>query len=432
MNDKKSTLGSLLSLFVQRKIRSLFKLSSLLLGSLLLSSQLSIAAEQPLDRIAAVVNNDIVMLSSVLARAKQLKTASPSTADKILIAQALEQLVLIKVQTQYGKELGIIVDDVMLNRTIEGIAKQNKLSLSDFRHALQRQGVEYSDFREDIRTRLVINALKQRQSGQRASISEQEVNDLIFSQSSIINQDAQYHLQELFIPAPNGVSLPQFNIARKQAETLRRQLLGQQAFASNKYATKDLGWKTNKELPSSYSRALSLMGIDEISPVVHDSEGFHILKLVAKRGGSQQLEQQVHARHILIADPSSAGKRKALSIRNKIIKGGDFATLAKTNSADTGSAINGGDLGWAKPEVYVPEFANTVKTVALKAISQPIKTKFGWHIIQVLERKKIDASRASMRASAKSILAKKKNKSGYDTWLQGIRDDAFIEYRLKL
>lgn len=432
MNDKKSTLGSLLSLFVQRKIRSLFKLSSLLLGSLLLSSQLSIAAEQPLDRIAAVVNNDIVMLSSVLARAKQLKTASPSTADKILIAQALEQLVLIKVQTQYGKELGIIVDDVMLNRTIEGIAKQNKLSLSDFRHALQRQGVEYSDFREDIRTRLVINALKQRQSGQRASISEQEVNDLIFSQSSIINQDAQYHLQELFIPAPNGVSLPQFNIARKQAETLRRQLLGQQAFASNKYATKDLGWKTNKELPSSYSRALSLMGIDEISPVVHDSEGFHILKLVAKRGGSQQLEQQVHARHILIADPSSAGKRKALSIRNKIIKGGDFATLAKTNSADTGSAINGGDLGWSKPEVYVPEFANTVKTVALKAISQPIKTKFGWHIIQVLERKKIDASRASMRASAKSILAKKKNKSGYDTWLQGIRDDAFIEYRLKL
>jgi len=418
--------------FTQRKIRSLVKSFSLLLSCLFFASQLSIAAEQPLDRIAAVVNNDVVMLSSVLARAKRLKTALPNSTDKALIKQALEQLVLIKVQTQYGKELGIIIDDVMLNRTIEGIAKQNKLSLGDFRIALQRQGIEYSAFREDIRARLIIDALKQRQSGQRANISEQAVNDLIFSQASIINQDAQYQLQEIFIPAPNGINVAQFNSARKQAETLRRQLLNQASFASKHYPTKDLGWQANKELPASYSRALSLMGIDEISPVVHDSQGFHILKLVAKRGGSQQLEQQVHTRHILIGNPSNAGQKKAISIRNKIIAGADFATLAKTNSADTGSAVNGGDLGWAKPTLYVPEFAAVVKTAALKAISQPIKTKFGWHIIQVLERKKIDASRTSMRASAKSILAKKKNKNGYETWLQGIRDDAFIEYRLKL
>jgi len=353
MNNKRLILGS----FIQRKIRSLVKSFSLLLGSLLLASQLSIAAEQPLDRIAAVVNNDVVMLSSVLARAKRLKTALPNTTDKALIKQALEQLVLIKVQTQYGKELGIIIDDVMLNRTIEGIAKQNKLSLGDFRIALQRQGIEYSAFREDIRARLIIDALKQRQSGQRANISEQAVNDLIFSQASIINQDAQYQLQEIFIPAPNGINVAQFNSARKQAETLRRQLLRQASFSSKHYPTKDLGWQANKELPASYSRALSLMGIDEISPVVHDSQGFHILKLVAKRGGSQQLEQQVHARHILIGDPSNAGQKKAISIRNKIIAGADFATLAKTNSADTGSAVNGGDLGWAKPTLYVPEFA---------------------------------------------------------------------------
>jgi len=428
MNNKKMEVTTL----AYRKVHSLFKTPTLLLASLLLTSQLASAAEQQLDRIAAVVNNDIVMLSSVLARAKLMKAASPAAEDKKLVTQALEQLVLLKVQTQYGKELGIIVDDVMLNRTIEGIAKQNKLSLADFRIALQRQGVKYTDFREDIRSRLVIDALKQRQSGQRSNISEQEVSDLIFSQAAIINQGAQYHLQELFIPAANGIPLAQFTAARHKAEKLRKQLLGQQTFASNGVAGNDLGWKTNQELPASYSRALSIMGVDEISPVVHDSKGFHILKLMAKRGGSQQLEQQAHSRHILIRDTSSQGRQKAIKIRNKLLAGGDFSTLAKTNSADTGSAVNGGDLGWAKPATYVPSFAAIVKNAPLKSISQPVKSKFGWHIIQVLERKSIDANRASTRASAKSILAKKKTKGGYDTWLQGIRDDAFIEYRLKL
>ena len=405
---------------------------ALYLSAFLLFLPSANATEQLLDRIAAVVNNDIVMLSTVLQQAKRLKAAAPNIADKKLIKRALEQLVLIKVQVQHGKKLGIIVDDVMLNRTIEGIARQNNLSLASFRSALEKEGFKYGTFREEIRNRLIIDALKQRQSGGRSKISEQEVTDLIFSQATQLNKDAQYHLQDILISAPNGIPLPQFNSARNQAQQLRNQLLKQTNFATNGISTDDMGWKNVAELPLAYTRILSLMGVNEISPVVHDSKGFHILKLVEKRGGGQNLQLQVHARHILIADSSSKGLKKAKKISQQLQTGADFATLAKINSADTGSAVNGGDLGWATPSTYVPAFAAVVKKSPIKSISQPVKSKFGWHIIQVLERKQIDSSRDALRASAKAILSKKKSKDGYEIWLQGVRDDAFVEYRIKL
>ena len=405
---------------------------ALFLSALFLFSPSLRAAEQSLDRIAAIVNSDIVMLSTVLQQAKRLKTAAPSTTDKELIKQALEQLILLRVQVQHGKKLGIIVDDVMLNRTVEGIARQNNLSLASFRNALEKEGFEYSTFREEIRNRLIIDALKQRQSGGRSKISEQEITDLIFSQAVQLNKDAQYHLQDILIPAPNGTPLPQFNSARNKAQQLRDQLLKQTHFASNEMSTNDMGWKNIAELPLAYTRVLSLMGVNEISPVVHDSKGFHILKLIEKRGGGQNLQLQVHARHILIGDSSNHGLQKAKKISQQLTTGANFATLAKINSADTGSAVNGGDLGWATPSTYVPAFAAVVKKSPIKSISQPIKSKFGWHIIQVLARKNVDSSRDALRASAKSLLSKKKNKDGYKIWLQGVRDDAFVEYRIKL
>ena len=409
----------------------LFIFPTLYLSALVFSSQSATATEQSLDRIAAIVNNDIVMMSSVLKQAKRLKTASPESTDSKLIKQALEQLVLVRIQVQRGKELGIIIDDVMLNRTIEGIATQNNLSLADFQKALQREGFEYSTFREEIRNRLMIDALKQRQSGRGSNISEQEVTDLIFSQASTLNKDAEYHLQDILISAANGTPLAQFNSARDKAQRMRRQLLKQTNFASEGLTTDDLGWKNSSELPLAYKRILSLMGVDEISPVIHDSRGFHILKLVEKRGGGKNLQQQVHARHILISDSSDKGQQKTNILRQQLLAGADFATLASTNSADPGSAANGGDLGWATPTTYVPAFASIVKTLSIKTISPIIKTKFGWHIIQVLERKTVDKSRDALRASAKSIISKKKNKDGYETWLQGVRDDAFVEYRLQ-
>ena len=432
MKNKDLNITSMIFLTIKSFFPFKVAIFPLVLGTLLFISQSANAAEQSLDRIAAIVNNDIVMLSSVLQQAKRLKAASPDSADKTLIQRALEQLVLVKIQIQRGKELGITIDDVMLNRTIAGIATRNKLSLADFKKALQREGFEYNAFREEIRNRLIIDALKQRQSGVRSKISEQEVTDLIFSQATKLNQDAQYHLQDILIPAPNGTPLAQFNSARKKSQQLRQQLLKQKNFAINGLPSNDLFWKKSDELPLAYRRVLSLMAVGEISPVVHDSKGFHILKLVEKRGGGKNLQLQVNARHILIADSSNKGRQKANKLRQQLLSGSDFATLATTNSADTSSAINGGELGWASPSNYVPAFASIVKTAPIKAISQPVKTKFGWHIIQVLERKTVDKSREALRASARSILSKKKNKNDYETWLQSLRDEAFIEYRIKL
>ncbi|MCK5902790.1 MAG: peptidylprolyl isomerase [Cocleimonas sp.] len=416
----------------QSKKLPCFIYSLLVVYTLLFFPSISFAIEQPLDRIAAIVNNDIVMFSHVIKQAKRLKTVTQVSNNKRLFKQALEQLVLIKVQTQKGKELGIVVDDVMLNRSIEGIAKNNNLSLEAFKVALERQGVEYTIFRDEIRTRLIINGLKQRQSGQRLKISEQAVSDFIFSQAKQLNQNTEYQLQDILIPAPNGISLSHFNKKRKKAEKQRQKLLGQTLFESKRFPPKDLGWKSNNELPLAYVRTLSLMGVGEISPVVHNSQGFHILKLIATRGRTQQLQQQAHARHILIKDVSETGKQKAQALRQQLLKGVDFATLAKTHSADTGSALNGGDLGWTTPKTFVPPFAAVIKQAPLKAISEPVKTKFGWHIIQVLARKRVDTSKAAIRASAKAILSKKKNKDAYASWLQSLREDAFIEYRIKL
>ncbi len=432
MKNKNLNTTSMIFLIMKSFVSFEVAFFSFLLSTLLVISQSANAAEQSLDRIAAVVNNDIVMLSSVLQQAKRLKAVFPDSADKKLIKRALEQLVLVKIQIQRARELGITIDDVMLNRTIEGIATKNKLSLADFKKALQREGFEYSTFREEIRNRLMIDALKQRQSRIHSKISEQEVTDLIFSQATKLNKDAEYHLQDILIPAPNGISLAQFNSARKQSQQLRQQLLKQKDFATDGLSSNDLSWKKSDELPLAYRRVLSLMGVGEISPVVHDSKGFHILKLVEKRGGSNNLQVQVNARHILIADRSNKGRQKANKLRQQLLSGGDFATLATINSADTNSAINGGELGWSSPSSYVPAFASIVKTAPIKAISKPVKTEFGWHIIQVLERKMVDKSREALRASARAILSKKKNKNDYETWLQGIRDEAFIEYRIKL
>ena len=289
MDMKNKDLNTTSMIFLTIKSFFSFKIAvfSLFISTLLFISQSTNAAEQSLDRIAAIVNNDVVMLSSVLQQAKRLKVASPDSADKTLIQRALEQLVLVKIQIQRGKELGITIDDVMLNRTIAGIATRNKLSLADFKKALQREGFEYNAFREEIRNRLIIDALKQRQSGVRSKISEQEVTDLIFSQATKLNQDAQYHLQDILIPAPNGTPLAQFNSARKKSQQLRQQLLKQKNFAIDELPSNDLFWKKSDELPLAYRRVLSLMAVGEISPVVHDSKGFHILKLVEKRGGGK-------------------------------------------------------------------------------------------------------------------------------------------------
>ena len=415
--------------------RLILALSFLLITLFALSSVQ--ARDVPLDKIAAVVNNDVVMLSEVLQTARKIKeSGNTRLSDSELVKKVLEKLILEKIQVQKAKEIGVKIDNVALNEAMQRIAAQNKLNLEQFRVALKGEGLNYKDFRETIREKLYIDTLKKRQQGRNKKISENEVDSLIQSESLTLSKDVQYHLVDILFPAPNGISVKQFNARYKQAQNLRKRLLAksdklsQAIIAKAGASKKDLGWKSSQSLSPVFLRTLSLMGEGELSNVVRDAVGFHILKLVEQRGGKRKIAQQAQARHILISNDTPNAKLKATQIRNKILAGESFAKLAQLNSADKGSAANGGDLGMADPAGFVPPFANAVRTLPLNTLSQPIKTRFGWHLIEVLERKTTDQTREALKLQAQSLISDKNKSEEYNNWLQGLMDEAFIEYRL--
>ena len=414
--------------------RLILTLSFLLITLFALSSVQ--ARDVPLDKIAAVVNNDVVMLSEVLQTARKIKeSGNTRLSDSELVKKVLEKLILEKIQVQKAKEIGVKIDNVALNEAMQRIAAQNKLNLEQFRVALKGEGLNYKDFRETIREKLYIDTLKKRQQGRNKKISENEVDSLIQSESLTLNKDVQYHLVDILFPAPNGISVKQFNARYKQAQNLRKRLLAksdklsQAIIAKAGASKKDLGWKSSQSLSPVFLRTLSLMGEGELSNVVRDAVGFHILKLVEQRGGKRKIAQQAQARHILISNDTPNAKLKATQIRNKILAGESFAKLAQLNSADKGSAANGGDLGMVDPAGFVPPFANAVRTLPLNTLSQPIKTRFGWHLIEVLERKTTDQTREALKLQAQSLISDKNKSEEYNNWLQGLMDEAFIEYR---
>lgn len=417
--------------FIQR---NLF-LAGLCLSLLAFTTQ---AQEVSLDRIAAVVNGDVVMLSEVKRAASKTKQSTKGKIpDNILIKDALEAQILQKVQLQLAKDIGIVIDDVAVNRAILSIAEQNNLNLPQFKIALTKEGVNYKDFRHNLRNNLYLETLKRRQQNSTKAISEVEIDDLIQSQSLQLNKDVQFQLIDVLVPVPKGTPVQKFNRLLTQTQNLRRQLLAQSSQLSDPIIKKmgatsaDLGWKSVQSLSPAFVRTLSLMGEGELSNIVRDQRGFHILKLVAQRGGERKLTQQARVRHILIPKTDPQAKLKATTLRNKILAGEDFSALAKKNSADKGSAQDGGNLGMMDPASFVPPFAKAVRNLPLNSLSQPIQTQFGWHILEVLERKTIDQTREALKLQAQSLISKDKKKSNYNNWLQDIRDEAFVEYRMK-
>jgi len=399
----------------------------------------SYAENIQLDKIAAIVNDDIVMFSEVRKTAIRAKQSGASRAsDQSLIKDALESLILQKVQLQRAKALGIVIDDVAVDRAMLSIAKQNKLNLEQFRIALIKEGHNYKAFRESIRERLYLDTLRKRHKGSKKAISEYEIDDLIKAESIHLSQGVQYHLIDILMPAPNGTPVKQFNNLLTRTQILRKKLLAQSSQVSEATIAKmgakstDLGWKNAQTLSPAYIRTLSLMGAGELSNVVRDPKGFHILKLVEQRGGKRKVTKQARVRHILIPSTEPQAKLKATLLRNKILAGEDFAKLAKQNSADKGSAVDGGNLGMMDPASFVPPFKNAVNTLPLNSLSQPIQTRFGWHLIEVLERKASDQTREALKLQAQSVITKEKQSDDFNNWLQGLRDEAFVEYRIKI
>lgn len=421
-------------------------LTACLIGILLISG--NVMAGVPLDRIVAVINDDVIMQSELEERIRSvLKQMSQQGAERppqdILIKQVLERMIMVKLQTQFAERTGIKVDDETLNQTINRIAAENNLSLSQFRNILEKDGINYENFREDIRNEITITQLKRRQVDNRVTVTDREIDNFLANEEVQGGTENEYHLSHILISSPEGATKEEMEQARLVAEKVVSDLKsganfeelarnvsdGQQAATGG-----DLGWRTESEIPTLFSEKILAMKEGGISEIIQSPSGFHIIKLTGLRSTDKHIVTQTHARHILIrpnelvSDDDAQNRLEQLVLR---LKGGDdFSELARSHSDDPGSAVNGGDLGWTNPGQMVPEFEEEMNKLKPGEISGPFKTQFGWHIVQVLDRREQDNSEQLKRARAREIIMQRKIEEAQQNWLRGLRDEAYVEYRL--
>ncbi|HEY0635499.1 MAG TPA: peptidylprolyl isomerase [Gammaproteobacteria bacterium] len=425
-------------------------MKKLLLALLLAATALAHGAApvQPLDRVVAVVDDDVITHNEVERRLQGVRQQlarnnTPAPPDAILRRQLLERMIIERIQLALAQRVGIRVDDENLNQIIGNIAKQNGMEFEQFRAALLRDGIIFAEFREEIRNEVIITRLRATQVDNRVTISPQEVKSWLESRAAQ-DQNAEYHLAQILITVPEAASPEQVQTARSRAEEVLAKLRSGAdfremavAYSGDQQALEggDLGWRRTAQLPTFLVDHVIDMKPGELSGIIRSTSGFHILRLIEKRGEERHLVRQVHARHILIrtdAITSDAEARARLErLRQRILAGEDFATLARAHSDDKGSGSQGGDLGWANPGTYVPEFENALGQLAVGATSELFRTQFGWHIVQLLGYRDHDSTEELRSAQAQEALRRRKIEEEQQSWLRRLRDEAYVEYRLE-
>jgi peptidyl-prolyl cis-trans isomerase SurA len=402
----------------------------------------------PLDRIVAIVNDDVIMQSELELRTRTLlKQMSEQNAQipplDILQRQVLENMIVSKLQLQFAAVTGILVDDGTLNQTINNIASQNKVTLTQFREILEKEGYDYQRFREDIRNEIALSRLKQRQVDNRISVTDSEIDNYLSNEQVQGVLENEYRLSHILIAFPEGATDEEKEQAGLVAGKVLEDLASGSDFAKlaasisdgqQAQSGGDLGWKKEGEIPGLFTDYLKAMREGDISKLIESPSGFHIIKLTGLRNAEENIVTQTHARHILVTPTEIQTEEDVVNRINQLklrLDGGDdFADLAKSHSDDKVSAIKGGDLGWTSPGDMVPDFENEMNNLKPGEISHPFKTQFGWHIVQVLERREYDNSQELKRARAREIIRAKKIDEATQNWLRSLRDEAYVEYRL--
>jgi len=400
-----------------------------------------------LDRIVAVVDDDVITqteldskLDSVVKQLRQQNVALPG--EDTLRKQVLERLILTRIQLQLAARSGIQVDDDTLNRTISTVAAQNKLTLSEFRNVLERDGVDFAQFREEMRDEIVLRKLRQRQVDSRITVTNQEIDNLLATQKRQGNIADEYRIGHILIALPEAATPKQIQAAREKAQTVLSELRhgadfgktaitysdGQQALDGG-----DLGWRRAGELPTLFYDVVLQLKVGEISDLIRSSSGFHIIKLLDHRGGDRHITTQTHVRHILIRPneltSDDDARRKLEEIRDRIEQGEDFAAMAEAYSDDKANSGNGGDLGWVNPGDMDPDFEAAMDALKPNQLSQPVRTRFGWHLIEVLGRRKQDVTEEFERTKAREQIYQRKIEEESMNWLRRLRDEAYVEIR---
>jgi peptidyl-prolyl cis-trans isomerase SurA len=401
-----------------------------------------------IDRIVAVVNDDVIVDSELQARLQavieQLESSGvPAPTRDVLEKQVLEQLILDRLQMQMAELTGIRIDDETLNRQIVDIARQNQLSLREFRDILERDGYNFAAFREEIRNELIKSRVQQQQVQDRVQVTERDIDNYLATQAKQGGNNPEYRIGHILIAVPDGASPEQLAEARYEAEEVLARLKAGANFGRTAAAESDgqraleggdLGWRKGGELPTLFEEIAPKLEKGELSDVIRSPSGFHLIKVLDMRGAERHVINQTHARHILVKTNEIVSSNDARSrlrvLRSRIVNGADFNALARANSDDPGSAVKGGDLGWLSPGDTIAAFEKGMDALEIDAISQPFETQFGWHIVQVLGRRDRDSTEEVRRASAANQLHKRKVDEELQTWLRQIRDEAYIEYRL--
>jgi len=432
-----------------------FVFNRLLLACLLLAGLPSVAQDREiassgvlLDGIVAVVNDGIVLRSSldqqvatISERLEQQGQAQPP--GNLLRQQVLERLVIQEVQMQRAERLGIQVPDEALNETLTEIAARNNIRFSDLPAALEAQGIDYARYREEVRREMTLNLLRQRDVYSRIYISPREIDQCVARRKASPEDDVEFELSHILVAVPASASPEQGEERVARAQGIYERARAGEDFSQLAISYSDagtaleggaLGWRPGNQLPSFAAEVISQMQPGEVSEPIRTPSGLHIFKVTQKRGAtSGTMVSQTHARHILLQtnaiEDDDTVRQKLTQFRERILEGESFEAIASVSSDDSGSAARGGDLGWAGPSSFVPEFQQQLDALGENEISQPFKTQFGWHIVQLLGRRTYDATDDVIRNRCVAQLRESRAEEETEIWMRRLRDEAFVEFR---
>lgn len=427
------------------------KLFSFLTALLLAAPVLAQGNRLPIeaDRVVAVVNNEAVTLYELRTRVSSAESnlrrqGTPMPPADVLQRQVLERIIVDRLQVQSATELGMKVADSELDMALRRIAENNKLTLEQFKQALEKDGIPWAKFREEIRQEITVSRLRDREVDSRITISEGEIDNYL-SSAEARGDNAEYLLSHIIVRLPEQAGPEQIARLRSRIVEAQQRLQQGEDFAKVAAAYSDapdalsggnLSVRPLGRLPTLYADAAARLQTGQVSDVLRSSAGFHLIKLVDKRGGklAPKNRQQTHARHILIKITElvsdAEAKRKIDEIKARLNNGGNFTELARQYSNDM-SASKGGDLGWLDQGVTVPEFETAMNALPLNTVSAPVKSPFGWHLIEVHERRIKEGDQEQLRQAARQALRERKADEAYEDWLRQLRDRAYVEYRLE-
>ncbi len=405
-------------------------------------------ALEELDRIVAVVEDDVILASELISRANNVREQMRATnasvpPEPILYSQVLDRLVTESIQMQMGQRAGIRIDDESLTNAIENIARQNGMNLTEFQRALAADGISYREFRDDVRREMVIGQVQRNAVGRRVSITEEEIRAFLDSPVGRQMTADEYRVGHMLLAVPDNASEQQVQQRAELAESLYEQLQEGADFrelaithSADARALEggDLGWRRAGELPSLFAdQVLELRPGATLRPI-RSSSGFHIVQVFDRRGAGAAQVQQTKARHILVQPTEIRTDQEARAIletvRERLDDGEDFAELARIFSEDPGSALAGGDLGWSESERYVPAFAEVMDNAEIGEVQGPFRTEYGWHLLKVEDRREQDMGREARRNMAGNALHNRRFEEELQSWIAEIRDESYVELRL--